>query len=986
MSGLLRYSVLIAFLLVVSPFLKTLNSQPADPDYQDTIENTKEIISDHKGSQTISSGSLDKLHPDDHGEDESHKSDMSPLFFICIALFIGTATRHNLRKVPIPFTVLLLLIGIGLGASVRFGFFHTLNEGFFRDTLSLLSHSIEWAGSIDPHLILFVFLPTLIFEAAFALDVHTFKKSLGNAFILAVPGIILAIILTAVISKFISNTGIGLLQWDWIVALLFGTLISATDPVAVVALLKELGAGKKLQTLIESESLLNDGTAIVIFLVFFAMAAGHATEGNAIAQFFIVAIGGITIGIIIGGIIVTWIKNVYNDPFFEITVIVGAAYLTFFIAETMHVSGVLGLVTLGLIMASIGRSRISPEVHHFLHEFWELAVFIANTLIFLIVGVVIALRTNFTGRDILVLFIIYIGIIIIRGIVIAVFYPLMKNIGYGVPVKHGIVAWWGGLRGAISLALALIVAGESSINAEIRDQILFLTAGIVFLTSTINATTTKALVNRLGLTKLSPAKKLMILNNMRIIRQSSEKELDKIRSDRFMSGADWAMVRTYLPLAPDDSEEKELNTETLAESRKRVLQKEKSNYWNQFEDGLLGRNAVHLLSDTIDLMLDSEGGASLSNREDLEYLWHTPKLLNKLQSWPLIGGWAQNRFFERLSNSYDCARGFVYAQNESLKLLKGMALSGSERDNASLDVIESEINENKIQGLTFLRNLKEAFPEIYSSIETRQAIRTMLNHEHQTVEKLLKQRRIEPDEGANMLAEIEEKKKKLMNTNLSFKRTIPLEMLMSIPWLSDLDQQVFRKILYSLQNRVFAVGENLMKTRKYGDDIIIIIRGTVKVIVDHKVREILGPGDVIGEISVLTKNPRTATVTAESPVSALRFPGNVIEKLLKEVPEFERKLWRIAAQRFAENILSDHKDFTSLSAPELKALIKKGEILMLKKGEGFNDTGKIIILLTGKLSDAVDPGLIYHDMGYITSSQVRALENSRLFIISASGF
>jgi len=944
--------------------------------------------SDHSVNANISSsGKNDEARSDNRNnigeyKESSHKSDMSPLFFICIALFIGTATRHNLRKIPVPFTVLLLLIGIGLGILVRSGLMNISSKGFIQETFNLFTHSITWAGSIDPHLILFVFLPTLIFEAAFALDVHAFKKSIGNALILAAPGIIVALILTAIIVMMISSSGIGLVKWDWIIALLFGTLISATDPVSVVALLKELGAGKKLQTLIESESMLNDGTAIVIFLVLYGMTTGQGIESNALIQFIQVALGGILVGIFIGGLIVTWIKNVYNDPLFEITVIVGAAYLTFYIAETMHVSGVLGLVTLGLIMASIGKTRISPEVHHFLHEFWELAAFIANTLIFLIVGVVIALRTHFTGKDIIVLFIIYIGITIVRAIMITIFYPIMKRIGYGMSLKHGIVTWWGGLRGAISLALALIVAGEISIDEEIRNQILFLTAGIVFLTSTINATTTKSLVEFLGITKYSPAKKLMIINNMRIIRQSSEKELDKIKSDRFMSGANWESVKAYLPPAPEEMEEIEVKSETLAELRKRVLQKEKSNYWEQFEEGLLGRNALHLLSDAIDMMLDSEGTDSISNREDLEYLWHTPRFLNLLKKWPIIGIWAKNRFFEKLSNSYDCARGFVNAQNESLKLLKGMALSGSEHDNINLEIIESEINENRIQGLTFIRNLKDAFPEIYSIIETRLAIRTILNHENQIVEKLLKQRRIEPDEAANMLANIELKKKKLINTTPSLSQTMPGDLLRSIPWLAGMDQKAFKKVLYLFQNRLYSVGENLIKNNKAGEDIIIIIRGTVKVMIHNKILDILGPGDVIGEMAILTGMPRTATVTAESPVSALRLPDNAIRKLLVEIPEFKDKLWEVAAQRLAENILKQEKEFGSKSQFEIKELIKTGNLFHLQKGENHFLRGDIILLLAGKLTDVNDKNNTYSEIMRLPSSgQYDIDEDSWLFII-----
>ncbi|MBT7039501.1 MAG: hypothetical protein HN921_06640, partial [Bacteroidetes bacterium] len=335
---------------------------------------------------------------------------MEPLFFIIIALVIGTATRHFLKKTPLPYTVLLMIFGIGLGLLVRFDVFENLHGHFWHT----LNNALHWAGTIDPHVILFIFLPILIFEAAFAMDVHTFKKTVGNAAILAIPGILLALFLTGGMVKGLSAIDIGFKDWGWKLAFLFGVVVSATDPVAVVALLKELGASKKLGTLIEGESLLNDGTAIVLFFVFMAILPFelhvHGGGNSVLYEFFRVALGGIIMGLLIGGITLIWVRRVFNDAMIEITLIVVAAYLTFYVAEHFfHVSGVLGLVALGLAMASAGRTRISAEVQHFLHEFWELAAFIANTLIFVIVGVVIAERTRFSFNDFLALIILYVG-------------------------------------------------------------------------------------------------------------------------------------------------------------------------------------------------------------------------------------------------------------------------------------------------------------------------------------------------------------------------------------------------------------------------------------------------------------------------------------------------------------------------------------------------------------------------------------------------
>ena len=894
----------------------------------------------------------------EHGKDEKndHEDNMSSLFFIIIALIIGAATRHFLRKSPIPFTVSLLILGIGFGAATRLGFFDSWSIGSLKINLEFISSSIEWAGTIDPHLILFVFLPTLIFEAAFAMDVHTFRKSLTNAILLAVPGIIIALLLTGALAIAMGTLGIGLAKWGWPVALMFGAVISATDPIAVVSLLKGLGASKKLRTLIEGESLLNDGTAIVIFMVFFLSITGAVTVSSPVIEFVRVALGGILIGIIIGAVTIAWVRRVFNDALVEISVVIAAAYLTFFVAEHfMHVSGVLGLVAFGLAMASVGRTRISPEVEHFLHEFWELAAFIANTLIFFIVGVVIAQRTFFTANDFLILAIVYIGIHIVRAIVIFILYPIMRKAGYGLAVKDAYVLWYGALRGAIGLALALIVAGEETIDADIRAQFLFLTAGIVTLTLLINATTIKFLIEALGLTKIAPAKALMILNANKYLRQSAENALDKIKEDRFMSRANWNTVRDYLPQTADINQEESGQIETIAETRRRILEKEKSSYWHQFKDGLLGPGPVRRLSDGINDILDAGGLISLAKRKDLEELWKTPKLLNKVQSLPILGKPARRFFFEKLTTSYDCARGFVEAQEEALKLVESMYRSlddtkKADREEAkNLSIIENEINENRIHGLTFLRNLNKEYPEIYSAIATRQAARSMLNYERRTVERLLKNGRLENDEASKMIINIEERMKKLMDTPPLIKLPDTVELLREVPWLSDLDSKTFSQVVDLFQNRIYAVGDKLIKKSEAGGELFFIARGTVKVTIGKQVVDILGQGNIIGEMAGLTGLSRTATIEAESPVSVLWMSSSNMQKLMRNSKVLEERLWKIAAERFAENLLGKIKPYSQWRQTRLRNMISKGEFITYEQGKVFELKDKVGVVISGKV-------------------------------------
>jgi NhaP-type Na+/H+ or K+/H+ antiporter len=937
---------------------------------------------------------VDDLHEDpgtvhhevepSHAEGE-HQSNMYPLLFIIIALIIGAGTRQWLKKSPLPFTVSLLIIGLGLGAANRLGWFGTWHIGGLSLHMDFLGNSLEWAGRIDPHLILYVFLPTLIFEAAFAMDVHTFKKSVTNAFMLAVPGIIIALVLTGFIIMGLKVAGLGFEGWGWPLAFLFGAVVSATDPVAVVALLKELGASKKLGTLIEGESLLNDGTAIVIFMVLLATLTGTGSDTSPIIEFLRVAVGGTLVGVFFGWLTIRWVKKVFNDALIEITVIVAAAYLTFFVAEHfLHVSGVLGLVALGLMMAGVGRTRISPEVEHFLHEFWELAAFIANTLIFIIVGVVIANNSQFTADDVLKLFIIYIGVHIVRAIVIAILYPLMKRAGYGLAPKDAIVLWYGALRGAIGLALALIVASETSLDQEIRDDFVFLTAGLVTLFSLVNATTIKYIVNGLGLTKIAPAKALMMISAKAYLRQTTENSIDKFKKDRYLNRANWDEVQAFLPEKSEVENAEKLQLDSrIAETRRRILEREKSSYWNQFSEGMLGPTAVRRLSDAINEIMDEGGLVSLAKRKDLEQEWKTPKILGKIQSMPVLGKASQHFFFERLATSYDSARGFVQAQDESLKLLENMVIAQDDEDETideeNLSIIEAEINENKIHGLTFLRNLRNSYPEIYNAIATRQAIRSVLNYEKRMVERLLNKGRIDSGEAGKIISGIEERMKRLMDKPPSLELPKPVELLRDITWLAGLEEETFIRVVNDFQNRVYAVDAKLVKESGPGDGLFVVVRGQVKISVKDVVIDILGPGSVIGEMAVLTGMPRTATVSAESPVTVLWMSTSKMRSIMKSSRNLENRLWKFASMRFAMNLLSQKKPYEKWQQKEFRQWLQAGELLYPDEKGKINLQGKVRVLVTGKATE-LETGKILTAPEILESMEYVFSPNARVFI------
>jgi NhaP-type Na+/H+ or K+/H+ antiporter len=308
-------------------------------------------------------------------------------------------------------------------------------------------------------------------------------------------------------------------EFTWSAALLFGSIISATDPVAVVCLLKELGASKRLATLIEGESLLNDGTAMVVFLVLLEIVEGEERSvGYVIAKFCQLSLGGPLLGLLTGAVVTALIKRIHNNFVLEVNTTIFACYLMFFVAEStsLKVSGILALVALGLYMTNSGKTRISAESEHSVHHVWGYFGFVAETIIFILTGVIMGERAvdddnMIDYRDYLKCIATYLILHVIRFLMIVVCWPLLSRLGYGMSFNQVVLCSYAGLRGAVGMSLALMVASSDKVPRYIQDVILLHVASVALLTLLINATTTGMLVRYLGLSRYSDIKKNILI-------------------------------------------------------------------------------------------------------------------------------------------------------------------------------------------------------------------------------------------------------------------------------------------------------------------------------------------------------------------------------------------------------------------------------------------------------------------------------------------
>lgn len=686
---------------------------------------------------------------------------LAPLIFVVVCLVLGAILKSLLKKTTFPYTVGLFAIGIVIGLLDRFGVFP--ETGF-------LKSAVDFAGNMDPDLILFIFLPILIFDGAYELDLHVFRKSLLNSTLLAGPGMVIAMLLTGVFIMGMASFIPACEGWNWNYAFMFGALISATDPVAVVALLKELGTSKRFSTLVDAESMLNDGTGIVLFMLFFGVYTNAGAVADPFLNFLIVVFGGMLLGWVTARFTIWLLGKVGGEEAVQNSVIIVSSYITFILAQSiLDVSGVIALVAFGLTITNAGRPKLKPEVNHFMDQFWELMAYIANTLIFIIVGVVIAMKIELSWTSLLLVILVYVGVNIVRMLVISILYPFMKKAGYGLTRHESFILAWGGLRGALGLTLALMVSYTLEIPEDIRRQILLFTGGIVTLTLAVNATTMRWLLLKLGLTKVPSAKMLLDYSLKKQITDNSEKYLERLKKREALEVANWALVEKFLP-EPETAPVVSIQTkDVLADVRLRVIEKERALCRNLYNEGIISNISLKKLLASLDELYDRDGHMPLSYRKSIFKYYDYPFYIRWTQNKESIKKWVDRYAHERVINGYDMGRGFVITQKESLKLVKDFSNSSvlSDSKKEALLQLVKEIEENIDRIEQSILNLSKEYPISYRCAVTRKAIRMLLANEKRQIEQFQNDGLLSSAEAQTITADLDERTLQIGTTQIN---------------------------------------------------------------------------------------------------------------------------------------------------------------------------------------------------------------------------
>lgn len=403
---------------------------------------------------------------------------------VLILLLIASLVGMLARRIRVPYTLALVVAGLAL---------------------SFLKLESLQDLSLTPDLLLLLFLPPLLFEAAYHLPFRELKRNAPHIGFLALPGVLLSVGLTAV-GAFVGLNWLGLADgFGWTQALLFASVISATDPISVLSLFKELGAPKRLYQVVEGESLINDGVAVVVFVIVGTLVGLPSSQFDhaplhglreiiafSVITFVKTSVGGVLIG---SGVAagVSFLTRQVDDHLIEITLTTLVAWGSFLLAEQFHASGVLSTVSAGIVMGSFGKHvGMSAATRVAVHDFWEYMGFVSNSFIFLLVGLELDAGSLFP--EVSAIAWAFGAVVAARAIMIYAGMPLVDRFSTPLPAVWRHVLVWGGLRGSLSMVLILGLPPDT----PGRPLLVNLVFGVVAVSLFAQGLTMGPLVRRLG--------------------------------------------------------------------------------------------------------------------------------------------------------------------------------------------------------------------------------------------------------------------------------------------------------------------------------------------------------------------------------------------------------------------------------------------------------------------------------------------------------
>ncbi len=811
-------------------------------------------------------------------------------FAIMVLLVLVSLLVPLAERLMLPHAMLLAGLGLGLGLlagavgeASGWGLAGAVLDG-------LVGLELE-TGTL-----LLIFLPPLLFTAGLTIDVRLLIDEFAAVLLLAVVAVVVCIVVVGgALSAF---TDVGL-----VTCLLLGAIVASTDPAAVIVLFRDIGAPRRLSVLVAGESLFNDAAAIAGFTVLLGMVTGRAAADPVAGglSFLLDMAGGAAFGYVFARLVCVMLPWLREHAVAEITMTVALAYLSYILAESwLSVSGVVAVVTAALAFAVYGRTRLAPETWAILAQTWRHLEFWANSLIFVLASMLAAkVLPEARLADAGLLGLLVIAALAGRALVLYGLWPGLVAVRLARPVGHQYkaVILWGGLRGAVTLVLALAVYENPLVSAEIQNFVAVLATAYVLFTLFAGAPTLRPLLHVLGLDRLSATERAL---RDRVIALSHQTVAEEVRAVVRGYGFDAADAPAPSeappegdapaevgPLAADDLEQVGLIT---------LANREKELYLKHFQERTISRRMVGRFIAAANRLIDrvkteGEAGYAAASGDDI-----------RMSRWFRAALWLHRRF--GLDGPLSRFLADRFESLVVLKLVLGELASFNRLAVRPLlgpqcgDVLGALLTQRLHTVEDALAAVELQYPSYVAALRGQYVERVALRVESAEYRRRFEETLI----GREVFNHLQEN---LRARRTGLERRPPLDlgfdlvqMVGRVPLFSGLERDRWLAIARLLRARLALPGERLVRKGRRGREMYFIASGSVVVsLAEESVR--LAAGDFFGELALLTRKPRTADVTAEGYCHLLVLDARDFRQLLRANPGLEADIRAVAESRLA---------------------------------------------------------------------------------------
>jgi monovalent cation:H+ antiporter, CPA1 family len=817
---------------------------------------------------------------------------LAVLATLLVVVAVSQPVAVRLKLAPV---VLLAVIGVAIGVVSVILLHNSISDRF--DNIAALFANLP----VGAETFIYVFLPLLVFEGAITVDVRRMLED-------AAPILMLAVVATVVCTAVVGFALWPIAGLPLVVCLLLGSVVATTDPAAVIAVFRDVGAAARLTRLVEGEALLNDAAAIVMFTVLLGVIVSGQQPNFLVGeeQFLVSFFGGAALGLLAGRALLQLIPWTRDDRLAEATLTVALPYLVFIAAENLvHVSGVVAVLCAGLTVSAFGRSRITPYNWSFITDLWAQIAFWAHSLVFMLASILVPkLLLDMQFHDVMLIAALIVAAFAARVLVLFLLLPLLSLAKLTQPIStaYKLAIAWGGLRGALTLVLALAVTENPALKPEVQRFVAVLATGLVLFTLLVNGTTLRAVIHLLRLDRLSPIDQAL---RDRVLALSYTEVAETIRSTAHEHDISPAALATALaPYESGIAAEHSSGDEAGLTDHQRLAigLVALGNQERMLALEIMAERAASpvtvqaLLRNAEALGEAARSGGRLGYKRGAEAALAFP--FSFAAAYFLYRRFGIVRFLaDRLGDRFEMllVTRLLIQELMAAHAVRSRSIFGER----VVELIDAILKARLQQTTAALDALRRQYPQYAAALEARFLRQSALRREMGRYDALFQEGLIAPEIYEDLKGSVEDTQSR--ETRPRFDLGLDTrELIGRLDLFADLNDQQLERVQKLLRPRFVAPRELIVREGDEGDACYFIASGAAEVVFRDR-RIPLGSGDLFGEMALLTGMTRQADVVAMTYCRLLVLRKVDFDRFMEDNRDIRLAIHNIAATRSSMN-------------------------------------------------------------------------------------